>query len=195
MAIRGLSQGERERFIFSADPSHPDNIRSEARKRAGDNLDTENVDRIAEEVKKEVGEPTIFFVRPLTRQDKTELGDMGGASMRDGAITLINVRTRKAYVTCQRGLAGWENFLDPNGKDIPYQTTTVQTSDGGFREVVTDECLSRLSQDELAELAEFIMEQNGMTSELEKKLQGALLRSEGLTSPLSTAPTAPKTNE
>jgi hypothetical protein len=74
----------------------------------------------------------------------------------------------------RRGLAGWENFIDDNGQVIAFEDVPGMSETGKPRRFVSPDCLKRLRLDHVRELSSEIMKLNGVTSEIEKKLEGLL---------------------
>jgi hypothetical protein len=145
MAIKGLSLAEKEPYILKDDPGHPDNVGDSGEK------------------------PTIFYIGNLTQADRVEIGDITMTpTMNNTGVTMSMQRMKKTYLTVQRGLKGWENLTDPDGKPIPFEQGTDKDAAGKFRSVVKDECMLRLSSDMIFELADAILIKNGMSKELAK---------------------------
>lgn len=156
MAIHGVSFSESEEVILPSDPGHPEHPAYKAAEKAGKKPET----------------PTKFKIANLTKASKIELGDIGTSpTMRNNAITIENLRTKKAFECVQRALRGWSNFTDENGKAIPFEMGTVATIHGTFIPAASDDSMSRLPFDVVFELAELILEKNGMTRQVEKNLE------------------------
>jgi hypothetical protein len=152
MAIKGVSMREREDIILTEDPGHPDHA--------------EFKDAVARGI--EPPKPTKFFIAPLTKGDRVELGDMGASpTLRDGAVTMDMRNTRRDYATVERSLRGWENLLDDDGNLIPFPQALGTASTGyGMVPVAPPEAMIRLDHDTIAQLAQIIREKNGMTKAL-----------------------------
>lgn len=145
MAIRGVSLAEREEFILPMDPGHPDN--QEKARNAG----------------QDVEEPTIFYIGNLTKAQRVVLGDMANRpAMKDGAMTMEQLRTKRAYLAVQFGLKGWENMQDHTGNPVKFEMGTTQVEGIGFCEAPTDECLVHLPNEAIYLIGEQIMEKNGV---------------------------------
>lgn len=96
--------------------------------------------------------PTVFRLRPLTRRERDELGDMLGLQLDKttypgGSFTTKLVRG---------GLVGWRDFRDAAGADVPFATTP----DGK----PTDETLERIPMDAYVELANEIFRQSNLSA-------------------------------
>jgi len=199
MAIKGVSLAEKEPIILKSDPAHPDQIKKELKKRLADIGDPDRRDeekpRIEDAIKEEAGEPTVFHIGNLSRADRIELGDLNATpTLKDGGISMQMRRTQRAYALVERGLVGWENMLSGTGRAVAFKKGTGQVGDSSFKAVVSDECMSHLSQEVVIELSEAILKKNGMTSDM-------VGNSEGQSPPLieqssenSTARPAPQNN-
>jgi len=174
MAIHGVSLAEREEVILKSDPGHPDNPEYKAAVEAG---------RTPEK-------PTKFFIGNMTKADKIELGDIGTSpTMRDGAITMENHRTKRAYTAVQRSLKGWDNFII-NGKKVPFEEGTVATASGQLVAGASDGSMAKLPLDVVHELSDIILEKNGMTRQAEKNFASLLQPSAGASSETGAAANA-----
>lgn len=195
MAIRGLSLAEREAHVLKSDPAHIDNIRTEAYQRlvrAGNSVptDDERID-MEDAVREEVGKPTVFYIGVLTKADRIELGDMTNTpTMKDNGISIGNRRTQRSYEAVRRGLRGWENFLDENGRNIPFKEGTTQAG-AGFAKVMHDDCFAYLPVDVVHELADAIFARNGMSPDFEKKFASQSRPADALPSAIGDVTTAP----
>lgn len=150
MAIKGLSMAEREEIILPSDPGHPDHPAYKTAIEAGQNPE----------------KPTTFFVKPLSKGCRIELGDMGPSpTMRDGAVQMELRATRRNYALVERSLVGWSGFTDDEGKTIPFVNGTVQTAYGLVAGAAPDSMLA-LPQAIINELAGIILRKNGMSREL-----------------------------
>lgn len=181
MAIRGVNLVEKEEYIHPDDPGHPD-----------------HEDRIAaEKAGKTPEEPTIYYIGNLTANDRVEFGDMSATpTMRDGGITMALRNVQKAYAVVQRGLKGWKNMQDSNGKIVEFKTSTVRSGSGGFVEAVSDDCMVHLPQSVILDLSIEIQRKNGMTNALAKKFEEPSLPSDVLSSVTGLAATdAPSSSE
>jgi hypothetical protein len=195
MAIRGVNLKETEEYILESDPGHPDNISAEVAKRArGKNLSEKQKEELAAEIAGESNfKPTVFMVGNLTQGDRVELGDMTTApTMRNGTFVMATRRISKAYAAVRKGLKGWDNLLDhTTGEPVPFATETASDDLGNFSVVASEQSLSYLSQEQVQELADAIMDKNGLKSSLEKKLEGASSQPADLLLETGDAPTAP----
>lgn len=179
MALKGVSMAERTEFISPRDPGHPEHPESKS--------------AIAEG--KEPPKPTIFYIGNLTRAVRVRIGDLTTTpTMREGyGITMTTRRVERATECVLHGLVGWDNFLDDDDNQIDFTRGTQPDGKGGFGVVVSDECMQRLSADDILELSQAILERNGMTTELEKNFAGASLPFGGQPSATGDAPNAPTT--
>jgi hypothetical protein len=149
MAIKGVSLAEREEVILTIDPGHPDHADYKQAIAAG---------RTPEK-------PTKFFIGNLTKAIRIEIGDMtGGATMRDGGITMDMRNARKAYTLVTYGLKGWDNMTDAEGNPVKYTEATSPNGAGGFTTTVSEESMSYLSADVIRMLGHKILEKNGMAA-------------------------------
>lgn len=176
MAIRGVNLAEKEAWVHPEDPGHEDHPDYKAAVEKGE----------------EPEKPTIYYLGNLTASDRIELGDMGATpTMRDGGITMSLRNTQRAYEVVKRGLKGWDNQLDHDGKPAKFEEGTLRTATGGFQKCADDASMIHLPQQIISDLATQILKKNGMTNELEKKFEGASLQSAGLSSVIGDAPAAP----
>lgn len=179
MAIRGLSLAERTAYILKDDPAHPDNIRDEVAKRvsrAKGKVSDKEREAIEQTVREEAGEPTTFYLGNLTHEDKIYLNDLVGGleQTREGSMRMLNRNTQRIYDCVKRGIVGWENYFDDQGNVIAFELVPGVTPSGKPRKFVSEDLLSRIRLDHLRELASEILKQNGVTTELEKKLEELL---------------------
>jgi len=101
-------------------------------------------------------------------------------SFEDGADGNVETRVKmnQANIDFVRfGLKDWDNFLDDSGKKIKLKTKKESVG-GREYDVVTDECIERLSPDLVAELAGRIRNVNSVS-------QGEAKNSNGEPSPSS----------
>ena len=176
MAIRGVNLAEKEAWVHPEDPGHEDHADYKAAIAAG----------------KTPEQPTVYYLGNLTSEDRIELGDMGATpTMRDGGITMSLRNTQRAYEVVRRGLKGWDNQLDHDGKPAAFEMGTVRTSTGSFQPCVEGSSMQHLPQMIINDLAQKILEKNGMTAELEKKSEGASPLHADLSSVIGAAPTVP----
>ena len=184
MAIRGLSMIERQAFILSFDPAHPDSIKAAVDRRVesreGANHDVDR-NAIEDSVRELAGEPTIFYLGNLTHDDRTYLADMSGnfEQTREGNMRMRNQNTLRVTETVRRGLVGWENFYDDKGNLIPFEMVPGVDDRGKPRKVISPACLSAMTIDMMREVAAEILKINGVTTDLEKKLDGLLRQQSG----------------
>jgi hypothetical protein len=180
MAVRGLSMAERHRYILKDDPAHPDNISAEVEKRlaaiGGNKIGEQERMAVEIAVRNEAGEPTVFILGNLAHSDKIFLSDLLGniEQTREGNMRMKNQNTLRMYECVKRALLGWENYLDENGNQIPFEIVPGVSETGQPRKVVSEKSLNMLHIDVVRELAGEILRINGVTSELEKKLEGLL---------------------
>lgn len=115
------------------------------------------VDRIGE------AQPAIWklgVLDALTRA-KVEKQDVSWNPMNDEAKITTNFSGREVeYV--RYGLRGFLNFLDKEGKEIPFKTTTIGTVGRGYQ-VVADDTLRRIPIAVIKELAREISKDNTLT--------------------------------
>lgn len=167
MAIRGVNLSEKEDFIHPDDEGHPDNPAYKSALAEGKTPET----------------PTVYHIGNLTANDRVEFGDMAATpTMRDGGITMSLRNVQKAYAVVQRGLKGWENMQDADGKPVEFKTTTGRGMKGDFPVIVAPECMVHLPQFVIVALSNEIQRKNGMTGELSKKSDGQSQLSDELNS-------------
>lgn len=178
MAVHGLSLAESERYILASDPAHPDAIKREydRRVRAEKAETQEQRDDILRKLEAEVGKPTVFLLGNLLHEDRIFLGDMSGGMEQtvQGTFRMTPKNNLKASEAVRRALKGWENFTLPDGTELKFTTAPGQGERGQPRSFVSPESMALLHLDILKELAARILEINGVTGEVEKKLQAAL---------------------
>lgn len=176
MAIHGLSMAENEQYILKSDPAHPDNIKAVFEKRAIDAKTQEERDEILRAVENEAGKPTIFLLGNLLHEDRVYLTDMAGGMEQTptGSFRMIPKNNQKVTEAVRRALRGWSNFFDQNGKEIVFVTSPGTGERGQPRSFVSQDSLSALHMDIIRELSDRILEVNGVSGALEKKLQAAL---------------------
>lgn len=167
MAIRGVNLTEKENFIHPDDEGHPEHAAF----------------KLAIESGKTPELPTVYHIGNLTSNDRVEFGDMAATpTMKDGGITMSLRNVQKAYAVVQRGLKGWENMLDADGKPVAFTTTTGRDSVGGFPVIVSPDCMVHLPQFVIVALSNEIQRKNGMSGELSKKFEGQSQLSDELNS-------------
>lgn len=193
MAIRGLSMSEREEVILESDPGHPDTYKKACVKAA----------EMREKHPKQVSlypdpvfeEPTRFYLKPLSKGCRIELGDMGPSpTMRDGAVTMQLRGTQRAYALVERALVGW-TLADDDDKPIKFVPGTIATAHG-MVPGASSESMMFLPQHIIGELAGVVLRKNGMTKELVGNSEAPSLQLEGLPSETGPATDAqPTSNE
>lgn len=170
---------EREEVILPHDPSNPDHADYKKAVKNGD----------------DPGKPTIFYIGNLSKACRIEIGDLSTSpTMRDGGVTMELRRTKRAYTIVQRGLQGWDNMLDHDGKPVKFDLATIPTA-GGFVKGASDACMQLLSVDDIDALARLILEKNGMTRQVEGNSGALSLPFGDLPSASGDATNAAKTSE
>ena len=125
MAVHGVSLAEKDRYILREDPAHPDNLETAfATRTHKQELSDEQKSEIRRKVEDEAGQPTVFVLGNLLGEDRTFLGDMGQGMEQtpQGTFRMTTKNTAKMFEVVRRGLRGWENFTDENGKKLPFET-------------------------------------------------------------------------
>lgn len=88
----------------------------------------------------------VFVLRALTSRESLEIVDLLSEEQpRPGTISFVQTRY---------GLAGWRHFRTSGGKEIPF------VSEGASRAYATDETLSAIPPQLLAELARAIQDRS-----------------------------------
>lgn len=170
---------EREEVILPHDPSHPDNAAYKKAIKEGT----------------DPGQPTKFYIGNLSKACRIEIGDLSTSpTMRDGGVTMELRRTKRAYTIVQRGLVGWDNMQDHDGRPAKFDLGTIQTA-GGFVKGASDACMQLLSVDDIDALAKVILEKNGMTRQAEGNSAGLSLPFGDLPSASGNATDAPTTKD
>lgn len=211
MAIRGVSLTEKEAIIHPDDPGHPDNIKVEIERRlsrkagitreddqkAQDEkiaaLGSEARDNIKNDIEQdEQYKPTTYYIGNLTANDRTELGDMVATPiMRGNSIEMAPRNNERITEIVRRGLKGWDNQQDVNGKIVEFKLTTTTDSKGRPLVVCSDASIAALPTFVVNWLAEEIQKKNGMTADLAKKFSGASQQFPDLISALGDVPNVP----
>jgi hypothetical protein len=198
MAVRGLSFAERTAYILKDDPAHPDNIKEAAKKRLAKIKNPSNEDRenATEASIEAAGDPTVFLLGNLSHEDKIYLSDVIGGleQTRDGNMRMSNKQTLRIFECVKRGLVGWENFLDDKGEAIAFETVPGMSETGKPRKFVSPDCLQRIRLEHMRELSTELLRLNGVTSDLEKKLEGLLQQQSGQLLPDGLAESAENEN-
>lgn len=202
MAIKGVSMAESHDYILKADEGHPDNITKAVERRIkiearGGKVDDGRRGEIEAEISNSADhKPTVFKIGNLTKADKVRLGDLTAApTMHGNAVTMTSRRVERAYEAVQRGLVGWENFLDENGNQIAFERGTAPNGTMGFSPVVAETCMNALPLAAVHELADEILRVNGMSDQMVGNSGDPLLPSVEVPSENGTAPDAPKTSD
>lgn len=200
MAIHGLSLAEVDRFILPNDPAHPDNIKSLFDLRSVNMETQEQRDALLAKIEDEAGKPTVFLLGNLLQEDRVFLSDMAGGMEQtpQGNLRMVPKNAMKASEAVRRALRGWENFADSRGVALAFSTAPGMGERGQPRSFVSPEAMAMLTLDTIAVLSKRILELNGVTSDLEKKLQDALLpvsAPPSLGGPVANAQTETNSNE
>lgn len=176
MAIRGVNLAEKEPWVHPDDTGHPEHEAYKKALAAGDTPD----------------KPTTYYLGNITGEDRVRFNDdlASAPTMKNGGLFIASRNYEKMYELVRFGLKGWDNQLDANDKPVQFTTESVPGPGGGFREVVSKNCMALLPNFVLTELAEAIKAKNGMTDELAKKSDGASQLPSDLLSVLGGAPNA-----
>lgn len=176
MAVRGLSMAERQPYIPKDDPAHPDNIRDAVEKQVSASAEVIDRQRAEELAIEKAGEPTTFYLGNLTHEDKIYLSDLVGTleQTREGSLRMKNNNAQRMYECVRRGVVGWHNLLDENDSPIPFELVPGVNDRGQPRKYISASCLNRMHLDLIREVAAELFKINGVTTELEKKLQEQL---------------------
>lgn len=98
---------------------------------------------------------TVFHLRAMTHTERARLVDEYVRSHRPATLNLEAVRF---------GLVGWSNFRDAQGVDVAFTTEPEPLRVlGQEMRPPTDACLAALTTEDIAELANQIVEQNHIT--------------------------------
>ena len=108
--------------------------------------------------KAEPSERTEFTLRGLTVGEEARVADSMISSV--PGEEELSYRSGTHQLTVLRfGLRGWSNFLDAEGKQVPFETTK------GSPRHVTDDCLDRLSSAHRQELTSAILDRGEVSKE------------------------------
>lgn len=200
MAIHGLSLAENERYILKSDPAHPDNIKAEYTRRSLTAQSQEEKDEILAKIEAEAGKPTVFLLGNLLHEDRVYLGDLSGGMEQttQGTFRMTPKNNQKASETVRRALRGWENFTDANGAVLTFSTAPGVGERGQPRSFASPASMSVLHLEIVRELSARVLEVNGVTGDVEKKLLSALQAESEQLSPdglAAVVQTATKSNE
>lgn len=180
MALRGVSLQETEEFIHPDDPGHEDH--AEYKKAIKMDLAPEK--------------PTVYKIGNLTQADRVYLGDLTNTpSLREGQMLMTSRNTMRMYEYVKRGLKGWENQLDHEGKPVEFKLATMQDQDGTMRPCVSEESMNILPRSIIFDIAEQIRDKNGMTEDLVKKFSGVSSQPDDQLSETGDVPNVPTNNE
>jgi len=93
---------------------------------------------------------TVFELGPLDQRTYTRILD-GAMNVTQGSG--IQMKTNQSnYEVVQYGLKGWRNFVDGNGKQLPFLSEKKPVGSATYT-VATDQTLSALGSDMIKELA------------------------------------------
>lgn len=119
------------------------------------------------------GDPTqatVFRIGTLDTNTSLRLRDTMTTMESGNTGTRIQINRGTYELDIVRyGLRGWRNFKDKNNHDIEFKTV-IRQNNGITYNVVADECINRLPQWLITELANAIVELNSLTKEQEKNL-------------------------
>lgn len=176
MAIHGLSLAEVDRYILKADPAHPDNIKAEYNRLTATMTDEAEKASMLAKIEADAGQPTVFLLGNLLHEDRVFFGDMAGGMEQtpQGSFRMTPKNTQKASETVRRSLRGWENFQSASGKPLTFTTSPGVGERGQPRSFVSIESMAMMHMDIIKELAERVLEVNGVTGVVEKKWLSAL---------------------
>jgi len=137
MAIIGLTLSAEEAYQSKLDP---DAGKDGATTFKLGTLDSKVMGRLKDDA-------TTFAVNPTAPEDEVDVS-VG--------------QNQLYYLACQFGLRGWTGLKDTAGNDIPFRTFK-RNMGGKSYAVVTDEVLSTIPQEVIAELGSKLMAMNDMT--------------------------------
>lgn len=200
MAVHGLSLAERERYILKADPAHPDNLKRAINLATAKAESQEERDAAIARVEAQAGTPTVFLLGNLQHEDRVYLTDLSGGMEQtaQGGFRMTPKNGLKASEAVRRALKGWENFTSPSGDNIKFETAPAAGERGQPRSFVSQESMSAMHVDIINELSARILEINGVTGAVEKKLLTALqagFEPASQDGPATDVPTETKNNE
>ncbi len=76
------------------------------------------------------------------------------------------------FNTVRFGLRGWKSFLDKDGKDVKFDTFSINFRQVGNRSAVSDATMGRLKAEWIRELAKRIRGENSISPAEEKNSDG-----------------------
>lgn len=181
MALIGISKHERWDYVSTLDsgrvlypetiedpddPAQPatDQPRSRPHPKAG------QVDIAAS---REAG-ATIFFLGALTVNQRAYITDKTGVVQEwgDNGARFVHRQGLRNLEAVRLGLRGWENFSDPSGDAIPYETTQRAIGSETPMPVPTDDTIGRLGIYLVNEIGEEILNKNAVAETMQKNLNG-----------------------
>lgn len=154
MALIAVSMDDRDLYVSKSDPARQ-KIIIEA---------TEDVPATVEE-KIDMENATVFELSPLDVRTFARIKD---STMQMSQFSGVSVNVNAANLeTVRHGLKGWRNFVDAEGKDVPFFTEKVPQGSRTLH-LPTDQTLSMLGFELVKELAERIKEITQVSAAAEK---------------------------
>lgn len=125
-------------------------------------------------------DPTTWMIGTLTSRDKGAIrdsattftfsntslkaaegsgkGDEDDGNAKDGGTTTKIEKSKMNFEAVRRGVKGWENFLDGDGKPIPFKTVIRDVGGGVKKGVIPNDLMDRIPLNILDELAGIVMD-------------------------------------
>lgn len=148
MAVVGLTLDETKEYICADDPGNPEGLMAD----------------------EEIGaQPTVFILGALSSRVMTKLRDQSTKfNMEPGQELKANFAPNEAaWERVRMGLKGWKNFVDGQGKEIPFKTEEISVTGKPYT-VVALETMDRIPLSVIQELSMAIDEFNTPTEPLGK---------------------------
>jgi hypothetical protein len=165
MAVYGLSSTQKLNYVLRDDP---------CRGPKGEPLEGATVFMLAT-----LDGYVQAFLKDILQRTEIKTVEEGDEGLSLSAKTYSDV-FEAAYETCRFGIKGWLNFLDENGKEIPFSTEKYLLGKKNYL-VAKRSCIARLTTEQAVELMHAIFEGMNVSKAEEKN-------SEGQSSPQKSSP-------
>jgi hypothetical protein len=161
MALIGISCGDTFEYVSEGDPS---------KRRVDEPIDPKHPDKGSRTKVVIDDDATVFELGVLDVFLMGMIYDRASAIApreSDGELA-FSTRVNQTNIEAVRyGLRGWRNFLDRDGKEIPFETKLQHAANRKYQ-VVTDECLNRLGIRRIRELGQQIKDRSEVQAAEEK---------------------------